>query len=436
MEFASLPANHFGHMGMAQSPFDMRHMSNVLLDYPQRYHQSQHQSHVTQPSSVDPTFAYLPFSSQQFANHLANQYQSQYPQSLASRYQGMTGYATNTAGNVAELHAPNGLVYPHQRSSYNANMSQQPHYPNYTGQQTSPYGSGGASTYQTRSSIAYQVPRLQAENMQMVAGSRSSAQHPEGMTLETLADRATNDLAVLRRSSGSETSLQTSSALRGPPRKPKQSGHALWVGNLPPGTQITDLKDHFSREATEDIESVFLISKSNCAFVNYRSVETCAAAMTRFHDSRFRGVRLVCRLRRGSNTAASPASASIQPDSSKNTISADTMSDMRSPTSPLVVPFESSSATPRSSPGRIAKEKFFIVKSLTVEDLERSVISGIWATQAHNEENLNAAFEVSQRQRQVLTWLTECLERRACLPRFLSQQIWRVLWLCQDGIPD
>src|SRR6201996_5238392 len=99
--------------------------------------------------------------------------------------------------------------------------------------------------------------------------------------------------------------VQTS-ALRGPPRKPKQSGHALWVGNLPPATHIIDLKDHFAREATEDIESVFLISKSNCAFVNYKTEASCAAAMTRFHDSRFQGVRLVCRLRRGSASTVGP----------------------------------------------------------------------------------------------------------------------------------
>ncbi|KAH0394696.1 hypothetical protein KCU89_g11092, partial [Aureobasidium melanogenum] len=84
----------------------------------------------------------------------------------------------------------------------------------------------------------------------------------------------------------------TPSYPRGPPRKPRQSGHALWVGNLPPGTTIGALKDHFSREATKDIESLFLISKSNCAFVNYRTEAACAAAMVRFHDSRFQGVRL------------------------------------------------------------------------------------------------------------------------------------------------
>src|ERR1700759_1167771 len=123
------------------------------------------------------------------------------------------------------------------------------------------------------------------------------------------------ETAVRRTSSNS--SLQAST-IRGPPRKPKQSGHALWVGNLPPGTHIIDLKDHFARNATNDIESVFLISKSNCAFVNYKTETSCAAAMSRFHDSRFQGVRLVCRLRRGSASAASATQPSsvINPSSS------------------------------------------------------------------------------------------------------------------------
>lgn len=45
--------------------------------------------------------------------------------------------------------------------------------------------------------------------------------------------------------------------------------------------------------------------------------------------------------------------------------------------------------------GRHSLDRYFIVKSLTVEDLELSKKSGIWATQSHNEVNLNHAFEVS-----------------------------------------
>ena len=194
---------------------------------------------------------------------------------------------------------------------------------------------------------------------------------------------------------------------RGPPRKPKQSGHALWVGNLPPAATVTDLKDHFSRDATSDIQSLFLISKSNCAFVNYKSEAACVAAMNRFHDSRFHGVRLVCRLRRGSAGTTS-ASATIGP--SKSTPDQDTAPKIASASitnnespDPLIVggaptmqvEVDKSVAHPTPSTTKVP-EKFFIVKSLTLQDLEASVRNGIWATQSHNESTLNEAFNAAE----------------------------------------
>ncbi|TKA63861.1 hypothetical protein B0A49_11288, partial [Cryomyces minteri] len=41
----------------------------------------------------------------------------------------------------------------------------------------------------------------------------------------------------------------------------------------------------------------------------------------------------------------------------------------------------------------VLAEKFFVVKSLTLQDLETSVRTGTWATQAHNEETLNRGYE-------------------------------------------
>lgn len=186
---------------------------------------------------------------------------------------------------------------------------------------------------------------------------------------------------------------------RGPPRKPKQSGHALWVGNLPPGATVLDLKDHFSRDATRDIESLFLISKSNCGFVNYRTEEACAAAMQRFHDSRFQGVRLVCRLRRTST----PSPAILGGAASTNAENTRPPSVAPSSQSPVPRASEESndvesqvegSKVEESSNTAKVPEKFFVVKSLTLQDLEQSVRNGIWATQAHNEQSLNKAFEV------------------------------------------
>lgn len=197
-----------------------------------------------------------------------------------------------------------------------------------------------------------------------------------------------------------------SSIPRGPPRKPKQSGHALWVGNLPPGTTVVALKDHFSREATKDIESLFLISKSNCAFVNYRTEASCTAAMHRFHDSRFNGVRLVCRLRRSSTPASGvPTGPSAMMGSHQSNNSPPSTPGQDGNTVDGLqdgvdgVDAVSESPIPKSgTDGAVtlqASSKYFIVKSLTLQDLELSVRNGIWATQSHNEEVLNKAFEVS-----------------------------------------
>jgi hypothetical protein len=41
-------------------------------------------------------------------------------------------------------------------------------------------------------------------------------------------------------------------------------------------------------------------------------------------------------------------------------------------------------------------DKFFILKSLTTEDLDLSVQTGVWATQSHNEDALNSAFQASE----------------------------------------
>ncbi|RMY09171.1 hypothetical protein D0867_08802, partial [Hortaea werneckii] len=198
---------------------------------------------------------------------------------------------------------------------------------------------------------------------------------------------------------------------RGPPRKPKQSGHALWVGNLPPAANVTDLRDHFSDDATQDIESLFLISKSNCAFVNYRTESACIAAINRFQGSCFQGFQLVCRLRRASAPSVSsptvdgPASASIpSPGGSGAHNNPKNGAATTKAPEPLIVghttPKETAEAGLKdhstvfngAGPGEVP-EKFFILKSLTVQDLEASVRNGMWATQSHNEEVLNEAYE-------------------------------------------
>ena len=114
--------------------------------------------------------------------------------------------------------------------------------------------------------------------------------------------------------------------------------------------------------------------------------------MPRFHDSRFQGVRLVCRLRRTPAAASpgiptGPAALSNQAPAGQ---AAEKLHD-----SSLEESNQLEQTSERGGAARVM-DKYFVVKSLTVEDLELSARNGIWATQSHNEDALNKAFKVSQ----------------------------------------
>lgn len=197
---------------------------------------------------------------------------------------------------------------------------------------------------------------------------------------------------------------------RGPPRKPKRSGHAIWVGNIPMGASIEDLKDHFSRNATDDIESVFLMSKSNCAFVNYVSEKACHAAVERFNHSLFGSVRLLCRIRRepSTNREGSQSSGSVRrsPMPTESTISSaassnEKLDDVTESFTGLGISQDDEANPSNTSPPPAQQplpvktkpaDRYFVLKSLTKEDLQDSLIKGTWETQSHNQQILHDAF--------------------------------------------
>jgi hypothetical protein len=161
----------------------------------------------------------------------------------------------------------------------------------------------------------------------------------------------------------------------------------MWVGNLPPVVSVLDLKEHFAQGAREEILSVFLIAKSSCAFVNYRTEEACASAVGRFHNSKLGGGRVVCSLRRSAMGVAEgvpTGPAALSGGKIEGGEGEGGKVDGEEGGNSAATPDEE---TP-------AKDKYFIVKSLTVEDLEMSVRNGVWATQSHNEAALDKAYKV------------------------------------------
>ena len=177
----------------------------------------------------------------------------------------------------------------------------------------------------------------------------------------------------------------------------------MWVGNLHPTTSIIALRDHFSQGATNDIESVFFIARSTCAFVNYKSEDACRSALARFHGSRLQANSLVCRIRRDSTVGNGVMSSNSSNGSPTDTVSTSSITSRdaeQAPTTPVIVGVQSTSSstpiiapdnTPETEPPRVA-EKFFVLKSLTMQDLETSIEQQSWMTQPHNEEVLDKAF--------------------------------------------
>ncbi|KAF9560856.1 hypothetical protein EC968_005990 [Mortierella alpina] len=245
----------------------------------------------------------------------------------------------------------------------------------------------------------------------------------------------------------------------GPPptlqKKPKELDKAMWVGNVLNDTTVAELQAIFEAEPTEaegdvehDIpESIFILSKSNCAFVNYSSHEAVDRAVRRFHDREFKNTRLVCRPRKD------PASEYVNKVPSSNRFQHQVMHYGQAPyisepmgyynhDHPLLAQrmdpryelsdaqtrmermrLEASPAPGSSSSGGdgstsldpfkhkdkggskksrstsslgYAESRYFIMKGLNDEDLKLSVQYGLWATQDHLVPLLNEAFSNSK----------------------------------------
>jgi len=177
-----MPSQHMGHFGTALSPFDMRHMSSALPDYPQqRYGPSQPQVHISQASAGDPLLAYSPYSHQQFANQSSGPYaphHSQQSQPPLSR--GYPGYNPNIQNSSPDTQSRGQMFLPQQQMGYSLNMPHQLQYPTFVGHQGQ-YGHMPMNGYQARMGAAYQMPRLQVDSPLMPSGHTLHSQHAQGM---------------------------------------------------------------------------------------------------------------------------------------------------------------------------------------------------------------------------------------------------------------
>ncbi|KAJ6524965.1 YT521-B-like domain-containing protein [Mycena capillaripes] len=215
----------------------------------------------------------------------------------------------------------------------------------------------------------------------------------------------------------------------------------MWVGNVPRDAAHDELWHFFTRPldegasgassssdgastSTNGVLSIFPIPRSCCAFINYETEAHRDAATERFNGVPLRadprGPLLVCRARRKdddlragvggqrgmgmhSRWVKAQAEKAASASSPQLGLAALSLDDDDVPTRPPPRPLiggSNSSGSHASTDSSLLRQhfpqRFFILKSLTRDDLDLSTQTGMWATQKHNEGILDRAFRTSQ----------------------------------------
>ncbi|KAJ7500791.1 hypothetical protein B0H11DRAFT_1994455, partial [Mycena galericulata] len=228
------------------------------------------------------------------------------------------------------------------------------------------------------------------------------------------------------------------------PNAPASSSDwVMWAGNVPGDAEQHELWRFFTQpsdgstqggiEATPSsvvgmsggdetgrgrsgVLSIFLISRSSCAFVNYEAEAQLHAAIARFNGMSLRPADprcppLVCRVRGkeqdlgagvGGQRGMGMHTEWVRVKEQKGSTDTSGPAVDDGPTvddGSKVVPTNVNSVSASTTSSLLARhfpQRFFILKSLTEDELDMSVISGLWATQRHNEGVLDRAFRTAK----------------------------------------
>ncbi|BGP52012.1 hypothetical protein JCM10450v2_007983 [Rhodotorula kratochvilovae] len=243
------------------------------------------------------------------------------------------------------------------------------------------------------------------------------------------------------------------------PRPPTHSPHALWVGNVPSDASHAELWQFFQTRPTprmcgvvlspdaspridldsNGVESIHLIARSNCAFVNYltplhlrHAIAVSNNVSLRPDDTRAK--KLVCRVRAPADDSRTGVGAQrlggmhkafvreqqarmaeaqreiVRRESERSEEEGEESAreggrESAAPLSPgseerqereMSLASIKSGSTTSSFLAKHFERRYFILKSHNEQDLRRAVETGSWATQAHNEPVLHQAFRTAR----------------------------------------
>ncbi|KXS12404.1 hypothetical protein M427DRAFT_396941 [Gonapodya prolifera JEL478] len=165
---------------------------------------------------------------------------------------------------------------------------------------------------------------------------------------------------------------------QGPPQS-KSRFHdprlSVWVGNVPPDTSSQELYNFFG---DVDVESIYVVPKSRCAFLNLYNEDQVIDVVRRYHESVFRNGRILLRPQKESPryAAAYRQDPSLGGGSSLGPASAQFRGSSRSPSNYL--------PSPAGTPGS------------TYQQLPGQPVVPQWSTQLKNAAALNEAFDMCE----------------------------------------
>ncbi|ORY84676.1 YT521-B-like domain-domain-containing protein [Leucosporidium creatinivorum] len=190
----------------------------------------------------------------------------------------------------------------------------------------------------------------------------------------------------------------------------------MWVGNVPADATEGELWVFFSQrppllddksplESVTGIESLHLIARSNCAFVNFISNEHLQHAIAHSNGLPLRPSDrkckpLVCRVRMREDDAKSGVGAQRGGGLHKAYVKAlqAEKAALEGLASRTRSPSPSGSSTSSTTSDLFAEhfpKRYFILKAHDVFSLEESIRTGLWSTQGHNEAVLDQAYRTS-----------------------------------------
>ncbi|KAJ6527733.1 YT521-B-like domain-containing protein, partial [Mycena capillaripes] len=243
-----------------------------------------------------------------------------------------------------------------------------------------------------------------------------------------------------------------------------RSEWVMWVGNVPSDAVHDELWRFLTQPAGGDggstegenslieggggrersqngVLSIFLILRSSCALVNYETEAHLQVALARFNGVPLRAnsrcARLLCRKRRKEDELHAGVGGQRGRGMHTRAVKLKQKAGQNVEQDQDFASSASASGSHASTNSSLLRQHFpqryFILKSLTRDDLDLSVQRGVWATQKHNEGILDRAFRSSKD-----VFLVFSVNRSGEFYGYARcgwGEDFRLQWLCNDRLP-